>query len=220
MIDLRLHTATYSELDANGFVGIQFDAFGEEKSGVEAKETKHVFGSRSRPRDPDGEFGCEILVGWEGNEAVVLSVLADARWIKSLPPEKKGGSTRYGVTANGAKAVSFEQFDGDTGGHTLYVPEFSGGAVSGAYCITVDPTQRTIQLIHPDGFAVMLTKDGIMMRGDDSTWLKMGKGTFEVNAAKCTLRGVCFFGAATETAAPVLPGVATLGSPSVNLSLS
>jgi hypothetical protein len=79
------------------------------------------------------------------------------------------------VTKNGAKRVSFSQFDGDTGGYTLYVPEFGGGDVTGAYAITVDPTQRTIQLIHPDGFAVMITKDGIIMRGDDSTWLEDGQ---------------------------------------------
>src|SRR3954471_1001986 len=116
MIELRMHVATYSEVDANGFIGIQFDAFGEEKSGMEAVETQHPFGFRSRPRDPDSGFGCTILVGWEGDEAHVLSVLADPRWIKSLPPEKQGGSTRYGVTANGAKGVSFSQFDGETGG--------------------------------------------------------------------------------------------------------
>jgi hypothetical protein len=220
VIELRLHTATYSEIDANGFIGIQFDAFGEQKSGVEAVETHHVAGFRSRPRDPEGDFGCNVLVGWDGTEPTVLSVLSDPRWIKSLPAEKQGGSTQYGVTKKGATAVSFAQFDGDTGGWTCYVPEFSGSSVSGAYAVTVDPTQRTIQLIHPDGFAVMLTKDGIQMRGDDSTWFKLGKGVFEVVAASITLRGIVAAGADTATAAPVLPGVATLASPSVYLSLT
>ncbi len=220
MIELRMHVATYSEVDANGFIGIQFDAFGEEKSGMEAVETQHQFGFRSRPRDPEGEFGCTILVGWEGDEAHVLSVLSDPRWIKSLPKEKKGGSTRYGVTKNGAKAVSFSQFDGDTGGYTLYVPEFDGSGVSGAYCITVDPTQRTIQLIHPDGFSVMLTKDGINMRGDDSTWLQLGKGKFEVVAASITMRGICNLGANTIGAMPLMPGPASQPTPSVNFSVT
>jgi len=220
MIELRLHTVTYSEVDANGFIGIQFDNFSEGNKGLEAIETQHQFGFRSRPRDPESDFGCNVLIGWDGDEAHALQVLADPRWIKSLPAEKKGGSTRYGVTKNGAKAVSFSQFDGETGGYTLYVPEFDDSGVSGAYCITVDPVQRTIQLIHPDGFAVMLTKDGINMRGDESTWAKMGKGSFEVNAAKIVMRGVCFLGASAETAQPVLAGVATLPSPSVNLSIT
>jgi hypothetical protein len=219
-IDLRLHTVTYSEVDANGFIGIQFDSFSDSDEGLDTVETHHTFGSRSRPRDPDGGFGCNVLIGWEGDEAHALAVLADPRWIASLPPEKKGGSTRYGVTANGAKAVSFEQFDGDTGGHTLYVPEFTDGAVSGAYCITVDPTKRTIQLIHPDGFAVMLTKDGIQMRGDASTWFKLGKGVFEIIAASITLRGICTLGADTIGAMPLMPGVASQPTPSVNFSIT
>jgi hypothetical protein len=218
MIDLRLHTVTYSEIDANGFIGIQFDSFSENDDGIDAIETQHPHGFRSRPRDPEPDFGCNVLIGWDGDDAQALVVLSDPRWIKSLPAEKKGGSTQYGVTKNGAKAVSFSQFDGDTGGYTLYVPEFNGGNVKGAYAVTVDPTKRTIQLIHPDGFAVMITKDGINMRGDASTWLQLGKGQFTVNAAKIVMRGACAFGASTETAQPVLPGMATLASPSVSLS--
>jgi hypothetical protein len=218
VIELRLHTVAYSEIDANGFIGIQFDAFGEEKSGLPTSETHHPHGFRSRNRDPEGEFGSNVLVGWEGEETHALLVLADPRWIKSLPPEKKGGSTQYGVTKNGAKAVSFSQFDGDTGGYTLYVPEFGGSDVTGAYVITVDPTQRTIQLIHPEGFAVMITKDGIIQRGDDSTYSKMGKGVFEVVAAKIMMRGVCYLGANAEAGIPLLPALATQPTPSVFFS--
>lgn len=225
-VRIDLYQAAFSEVDANGFIGIQFDAFGEEDSGVETVETHHPHGFRSRPRDPetDGDgaprFSCNLLVMWEGDEARILTVLEDPRWIKSLPPEKKGGSTQYGVTKNGAKGVSFSQFDGDTGGYTLYVPEFTGSDVSGAYCITVDPEQRTIQLIHPEGFAVMLTKDGIVMRGDDSTYTELKKGSFTVNAAKIMLRGACYLGAQAEAGLPLMPALATQPTPSVFFSPS
>jgi hypothetical protein len=72
VIELRLHTVAYSEVDANGFIGIQFDAFGEEKSGIPTSETHHPHGFRSRNRDPEGEFGSNVLVGWEGDEAHAL----------------------------------------------------------------------------------------------------------------------------------------------------
>ncbi len=218
MIELRLHTVTYSETDDNGFIGIQFDAFGEQASGMPTVETHHPHGFRARPRDPDGEFGSNVLVGIEGSEIHALAVLADPRWVKNLPKEKQGGSTQYGVTKNGVSALSFAQFDGDSGGWTLYVPEFSDSDVSGAYCVTVDPTQRTIQLIHPDGFAVVIDKHGITLRGDASTWLKLGAGVFEVNAAKCTIRGAVGLGAQPEAGMPLMPGVATQPTPSVFFS--
>lgn len=224
-VRLDVYQSAFSDVDANGFIGIQFDAYGEEDSGLETVETHHTHGFRSRPRDPEVDasgaprFSCNVLVMWEGDESRVLAVLEDPRWIKSLPPEKKGGSTQYGVTKNGAKAVSFAQFDGDTGGWTCYVPEFDGGgSVTGAYVITVDPTQRTIQLIHPEGFSVMLTKDGIVQRADGSTYAELKKGSFTVNAGKIMLRGACYFGASAEAGVPLLPGLASPPSPSVFVS--
>lgn len=228
--DFRLHTVTYSEVDSNGFIGIQFDAFGEEQSGMPTVEVHHPFGFRSRPRDPDADFGCNVLVGWEGHQAHAW-LASDPRYTRVLPSDKEGGSTQYGVTKHGDVAVSFSTFDGETGGYTLYVPEFkqvpvtddSGlpvlqTVVSGAYCVTVDPKTRAIQMIHPDGFAMMLTKDGIQMRGDDSTWLKLGKGVFEVVAAQISLRGIVALGADTSAAVPLLPSLSSQPTPSVFFS--
>jgi hypothetical protein len=220
----HLHQVTLSENDDNGFIGVQFDAFGEQESGMPTVELHHAFGFRSMARDPDvdsdGEIkqGCQVQIAEDGDERHAW-LAGDARFIASLPRGTKGGSHQYGVTANGAKGVSFASFDGDTGSYTLYCPEFSGsGAVSGAHMISIDVTNRAIELVHADGFAVMLTKDGIQMRGDDSTWMKLGKGLFEVVAAQIKLRGIVAIGADTSAALPLLPGVATQPTPSVFFS--
>ena len=104
-INFRIHQVAYSEVDANGFIGIQFDAFGEEDSGMPAVEAHHPFGFMSRPSDPDVDpdgqpkFGCNVLVGWDGDEAHAW-VLADPRTRPKLPALQKGESLQYGAGGN------------------------------------------------------------------------------------------------------------------------
>lgn len=219
-----LHRVTLAQRDDNGFLGVQFDAHGDDDSGMPTVELHHPFGFYSMPRDPSvdasGQItqGCSVLIAEDGEERHAW-LADDPRFVPSLPPGTPGGSGQYGVTANGSKAVSFANFDGNTGSYTIYCPEFDGsGSVTGAFLIAVDVAERSVQLVHPDGFAVMLTKDGIQMRGDDSTWMKLGKGLFEVVAAQIKLRGIVAMGADTSSALPLLPGVATQPTPSVFFS--
>ncbi|MET0793562.1 MAG: hypothetical protein ABW061_18730 [Polyangiaceae bacterium] len=101
MIDWRLHTITYSEVDANGFIGIQFDAFGEQDSGMDTVEVIHPFGLMANPPEPDanGAFSCSALIGWEGDQAYAW-LCSDPRSRVVLPSLKKGETLLYGCAGN------------------------------------------------------------------------------------------------------------------------
>jgi hypothetical protein len=119
LIDFRRQLAVLTEYDENGFIGVQFDAFGEK--GIAPPELLHQYGFASRPLDPttseSGEttFGCEALVGWEGSDAFAF-LFGDPRVTPKVPQLKKGGSAQY------ASDGSFASFDPETHTWTLYVP--------------------------------------------------------------------------------------------------
>lgn len=101
----RMHVATYSEVDDNGFIGIQFDAFGEGDSGMPTVEAHFLDGYMCRPLDPDVDsegkpsFGCNVLVAWEGHQAHVIP-LSDSRKRPLLPVLQKGERMIYGATGS------------------------------------------------------------------------------------------------------------------------
>jgi hypothetical protein len=117
-----LGVAMYSEYDADGFLGIQMDVYGEEESGCPALEVHGTFGFLARPRDPEPDgTGCHALYAWEGDRGHVW-LAGDPRVTAKLPRLKKGGSIHY--CAAGAYAL----FDGETGAYTVHVP--AGAAVT------------------------------------------------------------------------------------------
>jgi hypothetical protein len=101
MIDWRLHRVTYSEVDDNGFVGIQFDGFGEERSGIPAIEVHHPFGLMANPPEPDpnGEFSCDVLIGYDGDQPHAW-LYSDPRSRVVLPIIKRGETLLYGFAGN------------------------------------------------------------------------------------------------------------------------
>jgi len=104
MIDWRLHTITYSEVDASGFIGIQYDGFGEENSGVPAVEVHHPFGLMANPPDPDanGAFSCLALIGYDGDEPHAW-LCSDPRSRVVLPSLKRGETLVHGASGNFAR---------------------------------------------------------------------------------------------------------------------
>jgi hypothetical protein len=111
-----LGVAMYSEYDADGFLGIQVDVYGEEQSGCPALEAHGHFGFLSRPRDPDPDgAGCHALYAWEGNRGHVW-LAGDPRVTAKLPRLKKGGSVHY------CAAGGYALFDGESGAYTVHVP--------------------------------------------------------------------------------------------------
>jgi hypothetical protein len=118
LIGFRLHLGRLTEYDDNGFLSLQHDAFGEK--GSAPLEVLHPYGFASRQLDPevaegDVSYACNVLVGWEGADAVALQ-LNDPRVQGKIPPLKKGGSAQYGSDGG------FSVFDPETHTRTTYVP--------------------------------------------------------------------------------------------------
>lgn len=151
----------------------------------------------------------------------ILEMITKGQAAGSFPKE---GQIVY--AGYGGSFLSFETTDeGQTGSATLYVPfdRDADGVPQKAHVVTVDPENESIMLVASAGsLALSLSMDpdnGIMMRADDSTWLRLKPGKFEVVAATSSIQGNVALGANTLTAAPVAPALATLASPSVYLSL-
>lgn len=128
--EFRIHQASFSEVDDNGFINIQYDAFGEKKSGVPAAEAHHPFGFMSRPDDPqvdangEPQFGCNVLVGYEGEQAHVW-LASDPRSRLVLPVIQRGESIIFGAGGNfirchrDGRLSMFTSDDGTTTGKTV-----------------------------------------------------------------------------------------------------
>lgn len=96
-----LYTAALSDLDGDGFVGVQLDLYGEQEAGGPPAELHSPYGFLSRPLDPDTDadgnatLGCQALVADEGGTRHAW-LGSDPRIIPILPSLKKGESLLYG----------------------------------------------------------------------------------------------------------------------------
>lgn len=121
-IELDIGKAILTEY-SEGFLTVQINAYGEEKSGVAPYDAHSPCGFIGRPHDPDssnGERGrgCTVLYGLDGSQGHAW-IQSDPRVIPLLPPLRKGGACLYGGRL---KNPSFTNVDGDTGSVTTYVP--------------------------------------------------------------------------------------------------
>jgi hypothetical protein len=126
----HLHRVTLSEIDDSGFIGIQFDAFGEQDSGMPTIELHHQLGFLSRPPDPtvgaDGEiaFGANVLIAEDGEERHAW-LAADPRLIPKLPSLQPGDALMYGSAGNFVRCHAdgrvslFTTDDGTVNGKTV-----------------------------------------------------------------------------------------------------
>jgi hypothetical protein len=130
-LKIRIDLCRLSEYDENGFLGFQYDAFGEQASGVPAVEAFSPYGFISRPLDPvvsaDGEvtYGADLLTFFEGFEARSLA-LHDARLVPGLPRLQKGEALLYGPAFNfcrfhaDGRITRFTTTDGTADGKSVY----------------------------------------------------------------------------------------------------
>lgn len=204
-------------------------SIGDDESLGESTQDAEAWGGPGivwRPRPPEEvstDGGAQTL----GAEAIGLRVgeelrpigWRDLRWHRRFPAPAPG---TIGLVGYGGGFFSLDDAPdggGDGSLMTLYCPyDFSGGTPGKAMAITMDPDQGAMMLVHGDGFAVILDETGITMRGDGSTWAKLGAGTFEVVANTIQLRGNVALGANTTAAIPLMPGVASQPTPSVFFS--
>jgi hypothetical protein len=156
-----------SEYDENGFLGIQIDAYGEGKAGVQAYESHGVGGFLYRPCDPeldsDGNpvpsTAAQVLYALEGGRGHAWC-LNDPKSVARLPRLKKSGSIQFGN-----RGYSFHVINGETGSHFIYVPygfDAKGENPTKSCSITVnvdDPSSPFLSFVLGDGTALTL-QDG------------------------------------------------------------
>lgn len=132
-LELDIGLALFSALDGNGFLTIQPDAYGEQKSGMAPCETHHPLGMIARPLDPvvdkggtpDPTQAAQLLRLDEEGKSHVLA-LEDPRAVANLPPIQKGESVVYNCFAQFVRLAAdgsvtlFTTSDGTTNGQSVY----------------------------------------------------------------------------------------------------
>lgn len=186
MIDFDLGLITYTEHDADGFIGIQVGLLGEDAT-APLGEPLLPYGLFARPPDPeldanhepDPSRACEALYCWEGNRLHVMP-LGDPRTIAKIPKQSKGSAGLY------CAAGSWEVLDGKTGSKFVYVP-YGSPTKSMSIEVNVDRAgSESISLLHGDGMMISMTagaKHSVVLKN------RAGDAYVEVNDDGITLNG-------------------------------
>ena len=122
-----LATATFSEFDDDGFLGVQCDTLSD-GTGEPPFEVHHPYGFAARPLDPDEDgTGCSVLYARQGNRKAYAWLANDPRVSDIMPLLRKGESIQYGPKGQFIRChengnISMLTFvDGDTDKHTMFV---------------------------------------------------------------------------------------------------
>lgn len=221
-------------LDEDGQVtgADETDDGGEQAHEQEAFQALGVIG---RPLPPAGDLFAEALTVRTG-DGLIPFAFRDLRLHRALNPG--GGNTTPSegqlmfVGYGGAflsHAMTADAVGSKRGNvTTLYVPyAFDGdGVPTKAHAISIDPTDgnSSISIVHGDGVFWSLTEDagagtpGIVWAIDPATFGRISAGEYVVHAAKITLKGNVYMGAAAEAGLPMLGGPLTPPSNTVFLS--
>lgn len=195
-----------SVVDADGFLGVQIDAYGEQDSGVTDYEMHHSYGFIARPLDPAKDNNgnpnyaqaCRVLYAFEGSVGHAW-LSYDSRVIPKIPLVDKGGSAQYGATG------SFHLITGTDGSQTIYVPYSfdSNGVAAKSMSIVVDVSQsgeEAISIIHGDGMAIFLHDGKVVLKGKSgATYIQIDDTGVIVNGNLKVVGGFQFGGAAGVT---------------------
>lgn len=172
-MNLQVGVALLTGYDTDGFMGVQYDAFGEERSGMAAAELHHPYGFASRCLDPANDnTGCALAYAFKGSHKYAW-LLNDPRVQDKIPPLKKGASAHY------ASDGSFAVFDPETHTWTLYSPyEFDGdGNPTKAHVTTHGRDgngKPIIELASGEGPAVTILQDVITIKNaSGNAWVQV-----------------------------------------------
>lgn len=167
-LHMDLAVAMLGVYDADGFIGVVPDAYGQSKAGVQPYELHSPHGFLSFPLDPDTDGqgnpgrGCTMLTALEGGRGHAW-LSSDPRVVERLPRLVKGGSLLYGGPLK--QRPSFALFDGTTGSYTLAVGySFDGsGNPQKAHVFSADVRTQgseSVALLHGAGMGVTCTAGG------------------------------------------------------------
>jgi hypothetical protein len=169
-------------------------------------------------------YDVDVVYVKQGDELVPVA-WRDLRLNRAFPSGLKPGQIAF--AGYGGGFYSLDLTSGNSGSqkaniHVLYCPyDFdSSGVPQKAHTITLDPDANIINLLHADGGQfVLLPEKKLMMISDDATWASMEPGKFEVQAIAINLIGTVAIGNPVA-ATPILPALATLGSPRLLYSVA
>lgn len=174
-------TCMFTGYDGDGFPELQAGVYGGELGSAQPLEHHSLFGFFSRPLDPEGDVGCQVLYAWEGNRGHALP-LGDSRVMVKVPTLPKGSSVQY--AADGG----FGSLDAEKHTWTLYVPvEFGNdGTPTKAHAVTVGKDgngKRVCNLLHADGWRItMLEGDGVVIaNAANDAWVAVNEGGVEIS---------------------------------------
>lgn len=170
----RLVTAQSSSVNADGYWGVQSDAFGKDAA-VGHFPMMHPFGFISRPVDPDSAsgVGCLVLEGVEGGSEGFSWLCHDPRYQAKIPPLSQGSSCQY--NCDGAFVYL------DAQGHALtgYVP-VEGGTQAHSFQIGYDTGGKLVlNFVHANGMAILMSDQTITIKNaaGDAYWELNAEGT-------------------------------------------
>lgn len=165
---------TGSFYDADGFLGVSIDAYGEQNGGVQPYENHQPHGYFSRPHDPDSDGegnvgrGCTVQYATEGGQGHAWPC-SDPRLLERLPQFAKGSSCNYGGPLLRQPGFSF--FDGGSGSFTLSVPYGfdDEGKPSKSMLVALDVREggsETLSVRHGDGMGVTMSAGSAVLRNN------------------------------------------------------
>lgn len=115
-----------SAYDADGFIGIQIDAYGEARSSMTPFQLRHPYGFAGIARDADADgTGCTLWYDYKGNVGVAW-LLNDARVQDRLAELHPGETIHYGPTGqftrmhDDGRITQFTTDDATLNGRSIY----------------------------------------------------------------------------------------------------
>ena len=210
-----------SEVDADGFVSVQVDPYGEEQSGVASYEAHSPLGLYARPLDPEkdptgapiGKDACTVLYAHEGGQGHAWP-LNDPRGIAKLPKgiKKKGGTVFFSPATGGY--LAWEGVDpkkvrreGSLIGAVKYG---DGKSMLVAFDVSKDG-EEVIKITHGEGNGIEIRRDGSVfaVSKSGSTWMLIKDDQLVLNGDTQAQGSMSVGDAAAAQPVVSLPGLLT-----------
>ena len=196
MNDADLSVCTGSEVDENGFLGVQIGSFGEPGEGISPLACLYQAGIDHRPTDPVGDEG-ELFLRWfEGSEGFAIS-MGDVRTLTALAPLAKGATRLHDTGAYKGDPYKFTVLL-DPKANALTVEAHRAGSV--------------IELKNTEGLSLKL--DGTTLEISGATAVKLG-GQLELAMHAQALTALNALSAAVASVAGTVVGLGNPGAPTL-----
>lgn len=188
--DHDMGVAMLTEVDADGFISIQIDAYGEQDSGVAAYEAHAPLGYYARPLDPTKdengepkpEESCTVLYALEGGRGHAWAQ-GDPRLTKKLPKLRKGG-TMWGCPASGGYALweGLDPAKTSPKREGTFILAAKYGAKAHSISLNVrEDGKEFIRIQHGDGATIdMLPSGSVTIKSKSGAYVEVGE-TITVN---------------------------------------